>query len=84
MVSYRARDCRIFQRCENIDGCLSLPSLTLFFFWQSIGMELNPNQGIHIDYDKTGRVSGEAFVHFQTNEDCEKALALNMQKLGHR
>lgn len=47
-------------------------------------LQIIQNNGIHIDYDRSGRVSGEAFVHFTTSEDCEKALNLNMQKLGHR
>lgn len=34
--------------------------------------------------DRTGRASGEAFVQFESTEDCEKALKRNMEKIGHR
>lgn len=96
MVGHRTRDCRVFQRLIWAFGAFQVFSWFLWTIWKkilifcwfilhnSVGLQINPNNGIHIDYDKTGRVSGEAFVHFQTNEDCEKAQNLNMQKLGHR
>lgn len=47
-------------------------------------MELNKEKGVHIHLDRTGRASGEAFVQFESTEDCEKALKRNMEKIGHR
>lgn len=48
------------------------------------GLRLCNDKGVHIHLDKTGRASGEAFVQFETTDDCEQALKLNMEKLGHR
>lgn len=48
------------------------------------GLELNKEKGVHIHLDRTGRASGEAFVQFESTEDCEKALKRNMEKIGHR
>lgn len=47
------------------------------------GLRIN-EESIHIHYDKTGRASGEAYVQFQTCEDCEEALKRNMEKIGSR
>ena len=47
-------------------------------------MELNQQKGVHIHLDRSGRASGEAFVQFESSEDCEKALKRNLEKIGHR
>lgn len=49
-----------------------------------LGLQIRPNNGIYIPYNKNGKASGEAFVHFETIEDCNQALQRNMNKLGHR
>ncbi|XP_055300954.1 heterogeneous nuclear ribonucleoprotein F-like [Sitodiplosis mosellana] len=48
------------------------------------GLLIKQNNGIYIPYNKNGKASGEAFVHFETIEDCNQALTRNMNKLGHR
>lgn len=50
----------------------------------STGLQIKQNNGIHIPFNKNGKASGEAYVQFETMEDCNKALERNMNKLGHR
>lgn len=54
--------------------------LTHFFF---VGLVIK-RDGIHILRNAQGRVSGEAFVHFETVADCVLSLQRNMKLLGHR
>ena len=53
-------------------------------FTLPLGLQIRQNNGIYIPYNKQGKASGEAFVHFETIEDCNQALQRNMNKLGHR
>lgn len=48
------------------------------------GLQIKKTNGIHIPHNKNGKASGEAFVCFDTVEDCNQALERNMNKLGHR
>lgn len=52
------------------------------FHW--LGLQIKQSNGIYIPHNKNGKSSGEAFVHFETIEDCNQALQRNMNKLGHR
>lgn len=56
--------------------------LTFYQFLK--GLQIKKNNGIHIPFNKNGKASGEAFVHFETVDDCNQALQRNMDKLGHR
>lgn len=58
--------------------------ITILLLCMMTGLQIKQNNGIHIPHNKNGRASGEAFVHFETLEDCDQALDRNMNKLGHR
>lgn len=55
-----------------------------FYHTLLVGLQNKKTNGIYIPHNKNGKASGEAFVNFETVEDCSQALERNMNKLGHR
>nr|2HGM_A Chain A, Heterogeneous nuclear ribonucleoprotein F [Homo sapiens]2KG0_A Chain A, Heterogeneous nuclear ribonucleoprotein F [Homo sapiens] len=47
------------------------------------GLEIVPN-GITLPVDPEGKITGEAFVQFASQELAEKALGKHKERIGHR